>query len=104
MEKVIRDGKVAVLISHGYGAGWSTWNPSNAEIFMFHPKLVKLVEEGRQSEITDAYCEEVLGITGIYTGGANDLVIKWLPVGTVFRIDEYDGSESLVTENVYYTA
>ena len=25
MEKVIRDGKVAVLYSPGYGAGWSTW-------------------------------------------------------------------------------
>ena len=26
MEKIIEDGKVAVLVSKGYGAGWSTWN------------------------------------------------------------------------------
>jgi hypothetical protein len=26
MEKVIRDGKVAVLYSPGYGAGWYSWN------------------------------------------------------------------------------
>jgi len=24
MEKVEKDGMVAVLVSHGYGAGWST--------------------------------------------------------------------------------
>ena len=24
-DKVIRDGKVAVIISPGFGAGWSTW-------------------------------------------------------------------------------
>ena len=26
MDKVIRDGKVAVLYSPGFGAGWSTWS------------------------------------------------------------------------------
>ena len=26
MTKCIRDGKVAILYSPGYGAGWSTWN------------------------------------------------------------------------------
>jgi hypothetical protein len=26
VEKYIKDGKVAVLYSAGYGAGWSTWN------------------------------------------------------------------------------
>ena len=25
MEKYIKDGKVGVLVSPGYGAGWSTW-------------------------------------------------------------------------------
>ena len=31
IEKVVRDGKVAVLVSPGYGAGWSTWNICLAE-------------------------------------------------------------------------
>jgi len=30
-----------------------------------------------------------------YCGGADDLTIEWLPVGTAFRIHEYDGSESV---------
>ena len=32
MNKLIRDGKVAVLISPEYGAGWSTWNYDLPEI------------------------------------------------------------------------
>lgn len=42
MEKVIRDGKVAVLYSEGFGAGWSTWNEGMNEL-VFHPKIVNMV-------------------------------------------------------------
>ena len=31
----------------------------------------------------------------MYTGGMDDLTVAWLPVGTAFRIHEYDGSESI---------
>jgi hypothetical protein len=31
----------------------------------------------------------------VYTGGMQDLIIEWLPEGTLFRIHEYDGSESI---------
>ena len=31
-----------------------------------------------------------------YDGGASDLEIRWVPVGSRFRINEYDGSESVV--------
>ena len=82
MEKVIRDGKVAVLVSHGFGAGWYSWNSEHQEL-LFHPKLVEWVKEN-------------LGID-IYAGGSDGLTIHWLPIGTAFEIDEYDGSESLRT-------
>lgn len=32
---------------------------------------------------------------GFYCGRARDLQVKWLPEGTVFRIDECDGYESV---------
>jgi hypothetical protein len=35
----------------------------------------------------------------VYCGGLEDLVITWVPVGERFRIEEYDGSESLVLES-----
>ena len=96
MEKVIRDGKVAVLVSGGFGAGWYSWNSSHKEL-LFHPKLVALVEAGKQSEITSEWLTEELGLPDIYCGGARDLEIEWLPEGTAFEIEEYDGSESLRT-------
>jgi hypothetical protein len=33
----------------------------------------------------------------MYCGGAADLEIHWLPIGTAFRIDDYDGNETLQT-------
>jgi membrane protein involved in colicin uptake len=32
----------------------------------------------------------------VYMGGACDLAIEWVPIGSLFQIHEYDGSESLV--------
>lgn len=93
LEKVIRDGKVAILYAPGFGAGWFSWNTEHPEI-LFHPKLVELVEAGRNAEITNAWLVENLGLD-FYTGGAEDLRIRWLPQGTVFEIKEYDGNESV---------
>ena len=96
MNKVIRDGKVAVLVSRGYGAGWSTWT-DEIETYLFHPKLVQMVEEERHSEITTEWMEQELGLDVSYTGGTDGLEIQWVPVGTKFVIHEYDGHESLRT-------
>ena len=95
MDKVIRDGKVAVLISQGFGAGWYSWNTKYKEL-LFHPKLVEMVEQQRIEEITDEWVNENLGID-IYTGGSDGLKIYWLPIGTAFHVEEYDGSESIKT-------
>ena len=103
MEKVIRNGKVAVLYSPGFGAGWYSWN-SNKEL-LFHPKLVEMVENNRQSEITTQWIQKNLGINNVYCGGADDLQIEWLDEGTVFEINEYGGSESIETlRNLTLTA
>jgi hypothetical protein len=92
MNKVIRDGKVAVLYSPGFGAGWYSW--SNIPECVFDPDIVAAVESGdrhKAADIASAKWE------GFYTGGADQLEIEWLPEGTPFRIEEYDGSESVVT-------
>ena len=98
MEKVIRNGMVAVLYSPGYGAGWYSWN-SNKKL-IFHPKLVDMVELGKQSKITEKWLKEEGLISEdeyVYCGGVEDLKIEWLPEGTAFTIDEYDGAESIQT-------
>ncbi len=96
MEKVIRDGKVAVLISHGFGAGWYSWH--SKEALLFHPKIVELVDQNKHSEITEELCKELLGTDEyICVLGVDGLSIHWLPIGTAFQVEEYDGAKSLRT-------
>lgn len=93
MEKVIRDGKVAVLVSPGFGAGWYTWNQRCPEC-LYDADMVAWVEAGKTGPMPDL--EAKYELEYFYDGGAHDLVVYWLPEGTQFRINEYDGSESLV--------
>lgn len=92
MEKVIRDGKVAVLVSPGHGAGWSTWADHEfVERCLFDPLVVAWVEGGKVGPVpVDQYDEY------FYDGGARDLEVQWIPEGTRFRVEEYDGYESLI--------
>jgi hypothetical protein len=92
VKKVIRDGLVAVLYSPGFGAGWSTWAHSPLdEVCLYDPLVVAWVEGGKVGPVPIAH----YGDEYFYAGGADDLVIAWLPVGTAFVVNEYDGSESL---------
>lgn len=92
MKKVVRDGKVAVLVSRGYGAGWYSWH--NIEELLYSPEVVDMVERGVLYQEIESYVE--LQYPDIYAGGASGLYIVWVPVGSKFRIKEYDGAESLV--------
>ncbi len=103
MEKVIREGKVAVIISQGHGAGWYSWNSEYPQL-LFHPKLVEMIEEGKRNEIDEEWVERHLGIE-MYAGGASGLSIEWLPVGTRFMVEEYDGAERILTvDNLMHIA
>jgi len=94
--RLIRDGKVAVIYSPGFGAGWSTWNLEYTEYgqdLIFDPGLADLISNGSSQEQIEAYV--ILRWPGVYTGGLDQVVVKWIPIGTEFKITEYDGSESL---------
>lgn len=94
-EKVIRDGKVAVLVSPRFGAGWSTWAGKHAKLCLFDRRFVEAAELGVTD--IDAIAAAVTGDESMYTGGWCGVKIMWLPVGTAFTVEEYDGSESLRT-------
>ncbi len=94
MEKIINNGKTAVLVSPGYGAGWSTWASSDQrETMCMDARIVQHVLDGNLRKAADA---AISIYPDVYTGGAEDLVVRWVPVGELFEIREYDGSESLV--------
>ncbi len=92
MEKLVVDGKVAVLVSRGYGAGWSTWNTEYPGM-LFDPEIASMVVNGNDQVkiIKVAQKKYPEG----YFGGVDGLSVQWIPVGTKFRVDEYDGAESL---------
>ena len=86
-----------VLISPGYGAGWSTWNEPGLAT---DARIIDAFERGISREEMKQLCID-LGYTGgfegtePYMGGFEQLQIVEVPAGTIFRVDEYDGSESI---------
>lgn len=107
MEKYIKDGKVAVLYSPGYGAGWSTEEDGElAEQLIFDPEIVKIVlDRGDEWEKTIIeLCKKKY--PKFYRGGVYRLEVEWLNLGQEFKIDEYDGFESIILkeEVVFYKA
>lgn len=94
MKKVIRDGKVAVLYSPGYGAGWSTWNFHYPEC-AFAPEVIEWVEAGKVGSCPDL--EKIYGWKHFTMLGADQLQISWVPEGTKFVVREYDGKEWIET-------
>jgi hypothetical protein len=93
VEKVIHNGLVAVVYSPGYGAGWYSWNLEHPEL-LFDPNIVKYVEDHDEHSFL-SYMG--LKYPDVYISGFNELKIEWVPIGTSFRIHEYDGNESIVT-------
>lgn len=106
----------AVLISPGYGAGWATWNDSEIAT---DSRLIEWLLSRRNHGFQDAtedtrlYVRDFLSdddfdefesfvcglYEGTYCGGIHQLCIVFVPQGTLFRVNEYDGSESIETLN-----
>ena len=89
--KYVRNGKVAVLISHGFGAGWWTWNHNHIDM-LFDPEVVQAVLD---SNFKLAETLAKVKWPDAYLGGLDDLTVAWLEPGQRFYVHEYDGSESL---------
>lgn len=109
MERVVKDRKVAVCYSPGYGAGWSSYADDELqEVLIFHPAIVNMILEGKQNLINEQWLIDNLGeeYEDVYTGDVNDLVIEWVPQGSLVRINEYDGYESVEIYNTdnYFVA
>ena len=103
--------EVAILVSPGYGAGWSTWNDDAlaydkrvVEFWLAHKDNEEFMEEIDSSssyygkiptlkEVEDFF--ESIGYSNIYFGGFNQIELAWVPIGCRWRIDEYDGSDAL---------
>ena len=92
MQKLEKDGKIAVLVSHGFGAGWSTWNSDHQEVMCMDSEIAQAVLDNEMG-VAVALAEEKC--PGCYTGGIEGLTVHWVEKGKAFEIEEYDGSETL---------
>ena len=98
MEKYIKDGKVAVIRYSSYGQ-WSTKDSlsrEDREILMFHPKIVQLLLDGREFDITK---EWLLSNFGKDFDFDNDdelyLDVEWVSIGEIFAL-VYDGEGEII--------
>jgi hypothetical protein len=105
MKKIYKDSgygyrDVAVLVSCGYDAGWTSWGmPEEA---LFDPIIVDFVENDKTGTAEfDEYIENTYNEC-VYCGGAGDLTVVWVPEGKEFRIDECDGVENLILKSDEY--
>lgn len=93
MKMFKKDGFTAVLVSPGFGAGFSTWNkPEMAVDF----DLVEAFLDGDRTRFKYILEEKY---EGAYDGGVEDLEVQWVTEGTQFMIEEYDGNERIVKIN-----
>jgi hypothetical protein len=91
MEKLIRDNKVGVLISSGFGSGFhSTGIPLEV---IFNPDLILLIENNKFKEAITFFEEKWPNLD---TYAIPDLEVVWVPVNSKFVIHEYDGLETIV--------
>jgi hypothetical protein len=108
-DKVIVDGNVAVLVSGGFGGGWSTWQyeGESNQSMAFEPKVVEMILAGlvdknrAERKVTKNQIEAYMAKTypDFYLGGLGGLDVVWVPQGAKFHIEEYDGNETLVLES-----
>ncbi len=107
VDKVIKGGQVAVVISCDYGGGWYSWH--GIENLLYDPKIVEVLEDNTISKF-EAWEWIRPYVNGLYPEeiviGEERLAVVWVPIGVKFRIAEYDGKESIVlqTDEQWLTA
>ena len=87
--------EMGILISSGFGAGWGTWYEKQ-EIAYDKRIVEKWINEKPSGEEMKVFLES-LGYKDVYMGGYDSLVLWFVPKGTTFCIQEYDGAEGVFT-------
>lgn len=104
----------AVLVSYNFGAGWSTWDDEAlaydkriVEFWLAHKNdgewmksVNSFYDEGSAAHKEAADFFKSIGYKDCpYMGGFANIDLHWVPANAKWRIEEYDGAESLIFEN-----
>lgn len=87
-----------IVFSPGFGAGICTWNDNGYDL-VEHPVLVEYVKTTQRDERDAGEIAELLTRAGfncddVYWGGLGQAEVT--TVNGPYKIDEYDGSESVI--------
>ena len=85
--------QIGIIYSPNYGAGWSPWN---GEELALDQTLAHMLNRNASKNDIESYCKTMY--PDAYLGGLEDCIVEWVNKGTLFRIEEYDGSESLILD------
>ena len=104
--------QVAVLVSPGYGSGFSTWNENKEiaydsrviQLWMDHPHK----EERCRTELSNPDEETVyisqqlesFGYKNAWLCGWHQIELQWVDSDSFFRVSDYDGSEYIEILNI----
>lgn len=105
-----------VLYTSNYGAGWTTWNTGlslaqRAFLLEYHPFVDHLLAGGTLTENHPLVLQFSADFAAAFpenpepyvcTLGLQNLAVATLPAGTLVRVAEYDGSETVVTKTDSY--
>lgn len=95
----------AVLVSRGYGAAWSydygkelAYDKRVIEWYLEHENeefwnKIHHFDSAEYQEAREFFA--TLGYEYIYFGGLHSGMLEWMPLGTIWRINEYDGNEAI---------
>ena len=91
MKMFKKDGFTAVLVSPGFGAGFSTWGKTEMAVdFDLIEAFIKEDRERFMYILEEKYEGLIMSCT------MDDLELEWIIEGTQFMIKEYDGNERIV--------
>ena len=92
---------IGVLISVGFGTGWSTDNIHGINLAI--DKRIINYWLNSSSETPSEDIREALSNLGYYSlllYGWKNIELHWVPCGSTFRIVQYDGAEKIEIFNV----
>lgn len=105
MRRYEKDGEVAVIYSPGYGAGWSSWaDKSIRYLLCCHHDIAVAVERNQYKDfetfkkVVEAALEENDLLGKYYIDNPRKLDVEWVPLGWLFKIEEYDGYEKVISK------
>lgn len=110
-------GEIGVLVSYGYGAGWSSWSKYGIKLAVdkrIIEKYNEYIDDDEWKKDIGAFYDNdtktefenflsSIGYNDVYLGGLKDCRLVFVPKGSAVRITEYDGNESLEIGYTNYT-